>query len=141
MDHILNKKDIDLNVLEIKNWYKKQSENAIKKDEKCTILELVPVMGKRFEYDYTPINFKHSILNIYNNIFQNFNEVTHVKKYVMDKIYFSKPKYVKCVSSEEPWAQEAKKQTGIYMYIKLYLFLVESMSKSLNFFWSIPYIY
>jgi dynein heavy chain len=103
-DKCLNLDELERNKREIATWMKtKEAENG----EKCPIKIIPPVVGKTFEYSQNPVEFKDILLKAFKLIVNDFLDVPHVQKFVMDKIYFPHPKYIECYTLDQPWAAEA----------------------------------
>lgn len=52
----------------------------------CPLTELDAVMGRAFEYDNDPKDFKSVLLTVFETLLLEFGDVSHVRKYVMDKV-------------------------------------------------------
>ena len=60
----------------------------------CPLVEIVPVMGRAFEYDNSPRDFKSVLLTVFETLLLEFGDISHVRKYVMDKVRYRLPKLV-----------------------------------------------
>lgn len=52
----------------------------------CPLAELPAVLGRAFEYDNDPKDFKSVLLTVFETLLLEFGDVSHVRKYVMDKV-------------------------------------------------------
>ena len=111
-DRMLNKRDVDRSHEEIKAW---NTTKEAKQGDKCPIALVKPIMGKTFEYDFAPAQFKTAVLKVFDSVLSDFQEVPHVQKFVMEKVYFPFTKYIPSVTEEEPWVQEARSSIGVAM--------------------------
>lgn len=103
-DHCLNQEDIDKNKQEIANWMKtKEAENG----EKCPVKLIQPVMGKVFEYSIPLNDFKEMMVKGFRLIIQDFLDIPHVQKFVLEKIYFPNPRFIDSIVMELPEVQLA----------------------------------
>lgn len=76
--------------------------------EKCPIAVVKPIMGKSFEYSHSIEEFRNVLLKFFKQIVNEFSEVPHVQKFVMDRVYFPVPKYVNSVTYDMPWVLETE---------------------------------
>ena len=79
---------------EFNEWSK--SKEALN-GESCTLIPIKPIMGKAFEYDYAPTDFKNAVLKVFDALVKDFQTVPHVQKYVLDRVYFPHPRLVQWV--------------------------------------------
>ena len=52
----------------------------------CPLSEIPEVLGRAFEYDNDPKDFKSVLLTVFETLLLEFGDVSHVRKYVMDKV-------------------------------------------------------
>jgi hypothetical protein len=105
-DKLLNRPELDENQLLIANWNKtKEAENG----DKCPIPIVKPLMGKTFEYNNPLDDFRNVFLKSFHHILNEFSEISHIQKYVMEKIYFPNQRLIPSISIELPWVQETLK--------------------------------
>lgn len=106
-DKVLNPEEVEKNKREIANWNKtKEAENG----EKCPIAPVAPIVGKTFEYSHSIDEFKNAILKVFHEIVHEFEDVPHIQKYVMDKIYFPHVKLIPSITPDLPWVVEAEEK-------------------------------
>lgn len=96
---VLNHREVKKREDEIAEWHKSQSNK--KKLEKCPIQPLPPVMGKGFEYNVHPDDYKQAVLSVFDNIIYEFNDLSHIRKSIMEKVYFPTPKEILSVSPDD----------------------------------------
>jgi dynein heavy chain len=87
---VLNQLEVDLRDKEIADWDTSTSD--------CPLHPVQPIMGRAFEFDTELTDFKAVILNILQELIVHFLEVPHVRKYILDKIYFPVPCHIGSVS-------------------------------------------
>lgn len=78
--------------------------------EKCPVAVVKPIMGKSFEYSHSVDEFRNVLMKFFKQIVNEFSEVPHVQKYVMDRVYFPVPKYINSVTHDMPWVQQTGEQ-------------------------------
>ena len=126
--------DVDRSKAEIASW---STSKEAKQGDKCPFVLIPPVLGKTFEYDYAPHQFKTAVLKVFDTLLGDFQEVPHVQKFVMEKVYFPTPKYIPSVSPTEPWVVESRGKISSCMDTALapleqYLQLFSSYEEVLN---------
>lgn len=111
-DKVLNPEEIENNKKDIAIWMRsKEAENG----EKCPVAIIPPVVGKSFEYSQSPDEFKELIIKGFKHIVNDFLDVPHIQKFVLDRIYFPTTKFIPSVAIELDWVQSAadRLQTAI----------------------------
>ena len=99
-EKVLNVAELDDYKKQMMLWSKtKEAENG----EKCPIAIVKPIMGKTFEYSYSMDEFKNAVVKVGKWIVAEFQDVSHVQKFVMEKIYFPNPKFVGSVTEDLDW--------------------------------------
>ena len=102
-EKMLNKAEYSKYVEDMDAWKLTKECEA---GEKCPVAVVKPVMGKSFEYSHSVEEFRNVLLKFFKQIVNEFSEVPHVQKYVMDRVYFPVPKYVNSVTHDMPWVLE-----------------------------------
>jgi dynein heavy chain, axonemal len=111
-EHCLNPEAVAAYEAEMEVWYKSQEYVA---GEKCPIKKVETVMGHSIEYDHAMIDFKNSVLRTFDTIIEEFLDVPHVQKYVMERIYFPNPKFIASVTNDIYWVKEHRERVGLAM--------------------------
>lgn len=101
-DKVLNTEEMETNKQDIAKWMKTKEAEA---GEKCPIAVIKPIVGKTFEYSHSVEEFKQVFLRAYAQVVNEFTDVPHLQKYVMEKIYFPNPKVIPSVSLELDWVK------------------------------------
>ena len=104
-DSCLNQEEVNKNKEEILAWSK--SKEALAGD-KCPISVVKPVIGKSIEFSCNTDDFKNAILKVFNEIITEFQDVPHVQKFVMDKVYFPVPRFVPSIDIEVEWVKQER---------------------------------
>ena len=103
-DQVLNKAELKQYENEMAAWRKtKEFENG----DKCPIPVVKAIVGRTFEYSHSVEEFKAILLKAYRVAVNEFLDVPHVQKFVMDRIYFPNPKFISSVTSEQDWVVQA----------------------------------
>jgi dynein heavy chain len=106
-DQILNKPELKKFEEEMAAWRKtKEFENG----DKCPIPVVKQIVGRTFEYSHSVEEFKNALLKVFRVMLQEFLDVPHVQKFVMDKIYFPNPKFISSVSADLAFVVDANKR-------------------------------
>jgi dynein heavy chain len=106
-DQVLNKPELKKYEEDMVAWKKtKEFENG----DKCPIPVVKQIVGRTFEYSHSVEEFKSALLKVFRVMLQEFLDVPHVQKFVMDRIYFPNPKFVSSVTAELPWVVDANRR-------------------------------
>lgn len=105
--HVLNQEDVDANRAQIAEW--KKTPEALEGGN-CPIKLLPENWGNTLEYNYSMDQFKQSILAVFDNLLAEFAEVSHIEKFVMEKIFFPRPKTIRTVLAEWDHIKELREQ-------------------------------
>jgi hypothetical protein len=99
-DKLLNGEEMAKANTAIAEWMKsKEAANG----DKCPLHPIKPIMGKTFEYNYSPREFKSAVLKVFDSVLNDFQEVPHVEKYVMDRVYFPTQRSIATVTADLDW--------------------------------------
>ena len=104
-DKVLNPEEVDENLAAIKDWA--DSDEALG-GEKCPIKKVKEVVGRSIEYDHSMPDFCSAVLKAFEDVVIEFSDVPHVRKYVMDRLYFPHPKFIPSVSMDIPWVKTCR---------------------------------
>eukprot|EP01041_Mallomonas_annulata_P000832 gene832-1621_t len=76
-------------------------------------LEVIePIYGKRFICNHDPFDFKEAVLRAFDNILLELQDVPHVQKFVLDRIFWPQPRFVSTCTEETDWVVEARAQVA-----------------------------
>jgi dynein heavy chain len=104
---VLNQTDIDDRLVEIEAW--RLSPEAAEGD-KCPFYVVRPIKGKQLMYNHAPSEFLACILKYFDNIVLDLQDVPHLRKTVMEKVFFPVAKYIKAVPLGSEWVQDCRKR-------------------------------
>ena len=82
---------------------------------KCPITPVQPIMGKVIAYNNEPEAFKEVVLNVFDAIIDEFQDVPHIQKHVMEKIFFPSPKVISTFTAEAKWVGVLRTQLDAAM--------------------------
>lgn len=111
-DKLLNPEEVRSSELEVSAWMKTKEAQA---GEKCPIRVVKSVYGKSFEYNHSVQEFQTAVVKVFDGIIEEFCDVPHVRKYVMEKIYFPNPRSIPSVDPETDWIVDCRNQIFVSM--------------------------
>ena len=106
-DKVMNQDVIDDTEAKIAEWLK--SDEA-KDGGKCPFHTVEPVMGRILEFNHAPDQFVEVVLNVFDGMVSEFQDIPHIQKFVMEKIFFPNPRVVKSISPDLDWVKDCREQ-------------------------------
>lgn len=105
---MLNAEAVEANIKEIDKW--KASPEAEVENAHCPIPPLEPIMGKMLVYNNAPDEFKELVLSVFDSMLSELQDVPHIQKHAMDKIFWPNPRTVEGVTDDLPWVMECRER-------------------------------
>jgi dynein heavy chain len=102
---VLNQPEVDESLEAIAKWKKsKEAEDG----GKCPFKPEPEVWGFRFEFSNDLEAFKKSVLEIFDSVLMELSDVPHLRKAVMEKIFFPVPQFISSASAEEDFVRHCR---------------------------------
>lgn len=109
-DQVLNRAELKKYEEDMTAWRKtKEFENG----DKCPIPVVKQIVGRTFEYSHSVEEFKSALLKVFRVMLQEFLDVPHVQKFVMDRVYFPTPKFISSVTGDLSWVVDAQQRMEV----------------------------
>lgn len=81
-----------------------------KDEDVCPLPRIAPIFGRKFEYSVNLTEFKRAVVEAYDNMIIEFSDVSHIRKYVMEKIYFPVSKDISSVTPNLDYVMSYRKE-------------------------------
>ncbi|CAM9108221.1 unnamed protein product, partial [Ectocarpus fasciculatus] len=104
---VLNQVEIDEMNKRIDEW--RQSPEA-EEGGACPLHAIAPIKGKRLMYNNGPEDFLKVVLKYFDNVILDLQDVPHLRKTVMEKVFFPAAKYITAPSLDAEWVQDCRKR-------------------------------
>ena len=133
-DQVMNQDEIDASVAKIEEWSK--SDEA-KEGGKCPFAKVEPKMGRILEFNHLPDQFVEVVLNVFDGLVAEFQDIPHIQKHVMEKIFFPNPRVVKSISADLDWVKDCRERIATRLadcvgHISRYLKLLRKFEAIVN---------
>jgi dynein heavy chain, axonemal len=102
---VLNTKEIRRREEEISQWNSSKEASA---GEACPYPRIMPVVGKKIEYSSDLSQYKKAFLDGYDHITNEFADISHIRKFVMDKVYFPVAKEISAIAYDTSYIQTCR---------------------------------
>ena len=96
-----------------------------------------PIMGRVFIFNNAAEDFCDSVLKVFDTMLSELQDVSHVQKYVLDRIFWPVPRFVPTVTEQVEWVIEARNAVAAAMSsaiepVKKYLSLFRKYDDFVN---------
>lgn len=102
-DQVLNAEEMQKYEADVAAWKLTKEAEA---GEKCPVPVVKPIMGKTFVYSHSTDEFKNVVMRMFPHMVSEFLDVPHVRKFVLDHVYFPQPRFISSVTGELPWVHQ-----------------------------------
>lgn len=106
---VLNQPEIDEMQKQIDEW--RRSDEAAEGGT-CPFRAVKPIKGRRLMYNNGPEEFMKAILKYFDNIITELQDVPHLRKTVMEKIFFPVQKVILAPKLDAPWVQACRNRVA-----------------------------
>lgn len=127
-----------LNQAEITERKRQISEWNVAANGDCTLTEVSPIFGHQIEYDHPLHEFKNVLLTVFETLLLEFGDISHIRKFVMDRVYFPVQKTIGSVDpATSPWLETTtlavvEALDGAIVPVERYLLLFQQYESFLN---------